>query len=196
MSVFSRPRSDADVLPSEYSYRLHTHKNCGGWERVHDACVGDAVASESRLLLADLGASHANLYAWPTTSEGGCWAFGAGSGSCFKDFDLPGGRADVMGLDPDAAKSGAPATVLGVVPDDVVAAAVVVDGVAHAVSVENNALFYELPDIAEFPCQLVDSVTVFYMDESSDTFGRHELSWGWRRSAVDIPGDDPCRLSS
>ncbi len=63
MSVFSRPRTESNVLPDEYSYRLHSMRECGDWQRAHDACFGDQIGDESRLVLADLGQTHANLYA-------------------------------------------------------------------------------------------------------------------------------------
>jgi hypothetical protein len=51
-----------------------------------------------------------------------------------------------MGIDPDNEGIGYPATLVGVVPDDVTAAEVQVRGVAQAAIVESNGIFYELPD--------------------------------------------------
>ena len=192
MGVFSRPRTSADVLPSDYSYRLHKVEPCEGWLEAHDACFGDDVTAGSRLILTDLGATHANLYAWPTTSEGVCWAFGAGSGLCVNTFDQPDGRAAFTGIDPDMAGSGAPGTIVGVVPDDVVAAEVVVHGVAHQARVESNGLFYELGDSSD-TCRAIASLTVTYQDGSSDTFPRDKMSFGWQRSDADAElGHNPC----
>jgi hypothetical protein len=55
MSVFVRPRTDADVLPSRLSYRLRPKGRCTDWQRADFGCPGDPIADESRLLLSGLG---------------------------------------------------------------------------------------------------------------------------------------------
>jgi hypothetical protein len=175
MSVFSRPRTESDVLPDEYSYRLHSMRECGDWQRDHDACFGNQIGDESRLLLADLGQTHANLYAWPTTSGGVCTASGEGAGLCVNGFGAED-RAVFTGMDPDTPAVGAPLTFVGVVPDDVVAARVTVHGIDHDALVQNNGFFYELSDAAD-TCAPVDSVTIFYRDGSSDTIPDEMIAW-------------------
>jgi hypothetical protein len=193
MSVFSRPRTESDVLPDEYSFRLHSMRECGDWQRDHDACFGNQIGDESRLLLADLGETHANLYAWPTTSGGVCTASGEGAGVCVNGFE---DRAVFMGWDPDTPGVGAPLTFVGVVPDDVVAARVKVHGIDHDALVQSNGFFYELSDAAD-TCAPVDSVTIFYQDGSSDTIPDEMIGWGWTRpendaqpSGQDVDGPD------
>lgn len=44
MSVFSRPRTESDVLPSDYSYRLGG-MSCDDWLRAHDGCFGDDISA-------------------------------------------------------------------------------------------------------------------------------------------------------
>lgn len=179
MSVFSRPGEESDVLPEEYSYRLHSMGECGDWERAHDACFGDQIGDESRLVLADLGETHANLYAWPTTSGGVCWATGKGMGMCTNHF-TPDVSAGFMGWDSDTPGTGAPLTLIGVVPDKVVAARVKIHGIDHDALVQSNGFFYELSDAAD-ACAPVDSVTIFYRDGSSDTIPDRMIGWGWTR---------------
>lgn len=176
MSVFTRPRTESDVLPSAYSYRLGS-MSCNDWLRAHDGCFGDDIPGQSRLLLAGLGETSASLYAWPMASGGVCLAWGAGSGLCAQHFPAED-RAAVTGIDPDAMGAGAPGTIVGVVPDDVVAARVTVHGIDHEALVQNNGLFYEFPDGAD-TCQAVDSVTISYRDGSSDTIPDEMIGFGW-----------------
>ena len=114
MSVFTKPRTESDVLPSEYSFRLRS-MSCNDWLRAHDGCFGDDIAGQSHLLLAGLGETNASLYAWPMSSGGVCWAWGEGSGLCAQHFPAED-RAAVTGIDPDAMGAGAPGTIVGVVP--------------------------------------------------------------------------------
>jgi hypothetical protein len=166
MSVFSRPRTEADVLPGglDLPFRLE----CTEWHLAHGWCLGDPIPEESRLLLSGLGVTNLSLYAWPTTKGGVCLAFvGEGGGSCIRDFADGKTRVQYMGIDPDHTGSGYPSTFIGLVPDDVVAAQIQVDGVAQAAIVESNALFYELPD-GSCTNWAFESLTVTYRDGSSN----------------------------
>jgi hypothetical protein len=182
MSVFTNPRTESDVLPSDYSFRLGS-MSCNDSLRARDGCFGDDIAGESRLLLVGLGGTSASLYAWPMTSGGVCWAYDEGGGGCVNHFPVED-RAVVFGIDPDAARAGAPGTVIGLVPDDVVAGRVKVNGVDHDAHVQNNVLSYEPADAA-VSCEAVDSVTISYRDGSSDTIPDEMIGWGW-----DPPEDD------
>jgi hypothetical protein len=180
MSVFLRPRTDADVLPSRLSYRLKPEGPCTDWQRADFGCPGDPIADESRLLLSGLGVGKTSLYAWPTTTGAVCWAWDDGAGACAHDFARGETRAIYMGIDPDEEGVGAPGTVLGVVPDDVVAVDVQVRGERRAVVVQGNGFFYELPD-GSCTNWAFESFTVRYRDGSADTVpiewhqGREEL---------------------
>jgi hypothetical protein len=174
MSVFTRPRTESDVLPSDYSFRLGS-MSCGDWRGTHDACFGDDIAGQSRLLFTGLGETETSLYAWPMASRGVCWASGKGGGMCVNHFTAANG---FMGVDPDTPGSGAPLTLIGIVPDDVVAARVKVNGIDHDALIENNGLFYELSDSAD-TCQAVDSVTISHGDGSSDTIHDNMIGWMW-----------------
>lgn len=176
MSVFTNPRTESDVLPSAYSFRLGS-MSCTDWQRTHDACFGDDIAGQSRLLLAGLGETNSSLYAWPMTSGGVCWASGRGSGMCIKHF-TPDNRAAFTGMDPDTPGTGAPLTFVGIVPDGVVAARVTVRGFDDDALVQNNGFFYELSNAADV-CQPVDSVTLFYRDGTSYTIPDEMIGWGW-----------------
>jgi hypothetical protein len=175
MSVFTNPRTESDVLPSDYSFRLGS-MFCSDWDRTHDGCFGEDIAGQSHLLLAGLGETNASLYAWPMTSGGVCWAWGEGEGGCLKGFPVED-RAVFLGIDPDAPDAGVPGTIVGLVPDDVVAAQVNVDGIDHDALIQNNGLFYELADAASVSCQAVDSVTISYRDGSSDTIPHGMIAW-------------------
>jgi hypothetical protein len=167
MSVFVRPRTEADVLPSNLSYRLG-RTPCNEWQRARGGCQGDAMGDESRLLLSGLGARETSLYAWPTTTGWVCWAWDEGAGGCFHDFAQVGSRVAFMGIDPDAEGIGAPGTLVGVVPDDVMAVEVKVRGEQHAAVFQGNGLFYELPD-GSCTNWAFESLTVRYRNGSSDT---------------------------
>ena len=146
MSVFSRPRNEADVLPSRLAYRLESER-CTRRERVNfGGCIGEPMADESRLLLSGLGVRHTSLYAWPTTEGGVCFAWDVGAGGCQRHFPRGEHRIGFMGIDPDDEGVGAPGTLVGIVPDDIVAVDVVVRGVRRAAVLESNGLFFELPD--------------------------------------------------
>jgi hypothetical protein len=179
MSVFSRPRTEVDVLPKELSYRLRGGTySCTDWHREHGGCLGDPIADESRLLLSGLGVGNVSLYAWPTENGWVCWAWGDGGGGCAPHFTQER-RVVFMGIDPDQECIGYPGTLLGVVPDDVVSAEVEVRGVRHPAIVESNAVFYELPD-ASFPMRAFDSLTATFSDGSTATD-----PIGWRTSRSD-----------
>jgi hypothetical protein len=167
MSVFSRPRTEADVLPKELSYRLDPHA-CTQWHRDHGGCVGDPIADESRLLLSGLGVRETSLYAWPTTNGWVCWAWPEGAGGCVLHFEDGPRRVGPMGIDPDEEGVGYPGTLVGVAPDDVAAAHVQVQGVHYAATVEGNGIFYELPDGA-CTYRAFESLTVTYRDGRIET---------------------------
>jgi hypothetical protein len=183
MSVFSRPRTEVDVLPKELSYRLRDDiYSCTDWHREHDGCLGDPIADESRLLLSGLGVGNVSLYAWPTENGWVCWAWGNSGGGCAPHFTQER-RVVFMGIDPDQECIGYPGTLLGVVPDEVVGAEVQVRGVRHPAIVESNAVFYELND-ASFPMRAFDSLTATFSDGSTATD-----QIGWRTPAR---SDDTC----
>jgi len=173
MSVFSRPRTEADVLPKRLSYRLGMFSECTTRELDrYGACFGKGLGDASRLLLSELGAKETSLYAWPTETGAVCWAWDEGAGSCVLDWtDLEEQRgfgAAFMGIDPDEHGAGAPQALVGIVPDDVVSAEVVVLGESHPALVESNGLIYELPSTT-CTSWAFEAITVTYRDGTSDT---------------------------
>jgi hypothetical protein len=145
MSVFSRPRTDADVLPDDLSYWLK-HERCTEWELSRSgSCPGDAVADEARLLLANLGVRKTKLYAWPTTNGWVCWAWAEGAEGCISHFTAKRHVA-FMEIDPDDEGVGYPGTLVGIAADDVASAEVQVLGVRHTATLDSNGVFYELTD--------------------------------------------------
>ena len=84
---------------------------------------------------------------------------------------------------------------LGVVPDEVVAARVMIRGIDHDALVKDNGFFYELSDTVE-TCQPLDSVTISYPDGSSDTIPDKMIGWAWTRpddASPPPPGEEPPR---
>lgn len=171
MSVFSRPRTEEDVLPSSLDYLLKSHQ-CDDWLRSQDRCPGEAKPEESRLLLTNLGVKKTSLYAWPTTNGWVCWAMADGGGGCIRDFrpEGRGTRTAYMGIDPDDDGVGDPGALLGLVPDDVSAVTVKVGGIdkQQPAVVKDNGVFYEL---AQGSCSFwaFESLTTTYGDGTSDT---------------------------
>jgi hypothetical protein len=176
MSVFSRPQSEADILPKRLHYRLRDERPCPRLGRPDGFCLGKPVPDESRLLLSGLGAGEAKLYAWPTSEGWVCWAWDAGAGSCAPDFAHGRVRASMMGIDPDELGVGVPGVLVGVVPDDVVAVNVIVDGVEYPAILGGNGFFYELPT-AKCSSRSFDSIWLTFRDGSRDgrrlTMGNH-----------------------
>jgi hypothetical protein len=175
MSIFSRPRTDEDVLPNDLSYLLEGR--CDDWLRSHyGSCIGEGKPEESRLLLTYSGVKKTRLYAWPTTNGWVCFAPDGGGSSCVHDF-LPGGRGTrtaYMGIDPDTDGVGDPGALLGLVPDDVAAVTVKIGGVEdqQPAVVRDNGVFYEL---ARGSCSFwaFESLTTTYRDGTSDTVPIH-----------------------
>jgi hypothetical protein len=187
MSVFSRPRTEEDVLPSSLAY-VWKDKPCDDWERSRDLCLGKVIADQSRLVLTGLGVKRTSLYAWPTTNGSVCWAMADGGGGCIRDFS-PGGRGTrtaFMGIDPDDDGVGDPGALLGLVPDDVSAVTVKVGGIdeQQPVVVKSNGVFYELPD-GSCSVWAFESLTTTYRDGTSDT-----VPIDWRNG--DEPMPDTC----
>jgi hypothetical protein len=180
MSVFLRPRTQADRLPEELSYRLETEA-CPPQGRAPFGCPGDAIPDESRLLLSGLGVRRTSLYAWPTTKGWVCWAWDEGAGGCIADFAQTETRVAFMGIDPDDEGIGAPGTLVGVVPDDVAGAHVQVRGVGRAATVESNGIFYELPD-GSCTNWAFESLTATYIDGTSET-----TPIKWRHGSSELP---------
>ena len=179
MSVFSRSRTEADALPGDLSYRLKGNR-CNDWERAHGGCLGDPIGEESRLLLSGLGVGDTSLYAWPTTGGGVCWAWDEGAGGCLHDF-AHGGKVAYMGIDPDDEGIGAPGTLVGVIPDEVMAASVQIRGVTRPAIVHSNGIFYELPD-GSCTNWAFESLTASYRDGNSET-----IPITWHHGPSDLP---------
>jgi hypothetical protein len=173
MGVFSRPGVESDVLPKEFAFRLEP-TDCTEWHRSHFGCQGEAVGDRSRLLLSGAGSRASDLYAWPTTNGWVCfaWEAGGGGGGCTPHFERS--RASLVGVDPDGPGVGAPGSIVGLVPDDVVAVDVTIRGTSHPATLGKNSLFYELPD-GDCKVTAIDSLTITYRDGTSDT---RPLEWG------------------
>jgi hypothetical protein len=184
MGVFSRPRTEADVLPSELAYRLETAP-CTEWHGTHRGCMGEAKANESRLLMSGLGVREKSLYAWPTENGWVCFAWAEGGGSCVSRFYRGKPRVVFLGIDPDREGVGAPGAIVGAVPDDVVGVDITTDGVRHPAILDRNGVFYELPDggctMAAF-----ESLTATYRDGTSDTV---HIAWHHGPKPLGICGE-------
>jgi len=148
LAVFSKKRGPADVLPARLAASLG--------DLAGDASVPAALRNgtpqleKSRLLLSNVGSTHADLYAFPTSKGYVCQAFDAGPRGCSRSFtrELPVGltRFDVDGLG-----TGTPMAIAGLVPNNITRVDVVVEGTAHAALLRNNAYFFEAPNAAAQP---------------------------------------------
>jgi hypothetical protein len=164
MSVFGRPPTDADVLPKRLYYRMGPQDPCPTLGRTEAFCRGSNVPKETRLLLSDLGVGKTTLYGWPTTEGWVCWAWDVGAGGCAPNF-ANDDRVPVLmtSIDPDKLGVGAPGVIVGIVPDDVVAASVRLDGVEYPAVVDRNGFFFELPTAKCSP-KSFDSVWLTFRD--------------------------------
>jgi hypothetical protein len=172
MSVFSRPRTEKDVLPSSLAYLRKSHP-CDDWLRSQGRCPGESIADQSRLLLTNLGVDKNRLYAYPTTNGWVCWALGDGGGGCVSHFRMEQPRIAFMGIDPDEEGTGGPGALVGIAPDGVVSADVQVVGVKHAATLASNGVFYELID-GSCTMRAFESLTATAPDGSS---GRRAIDW-------------------
>jgi hypothetical protein len=187
MRVFSRPRTEEDVLPSRLFYRLKGN-HCGEWQRSHDGgCIGEAIADQSRLLLTNVGVRETALYAWPTTNGWVCWAWAEGAGGCIAHFTVEQPRVAFMGIDPDDEGIGYPGTLVGIAADNVASAEVQVRGVRHAATVESNGVFYELID-SSCTMRAFEALIATSRDGSSGTRG---IDWSHEAT---LDGEHPANV--
>jgi len=117
---------------------------------------GDVDADSARLLLADMGSTHANLYVMPTSKGKVCYVATGGPATCVDAFTPENPIAWTV-WDPDDTGSGHPVKVLGLVPDWITSVQVKVHGVAHDATVRNGAFFYELGKSDSTPEAIVAS---------------------------------------
>jgi hypothetical protein len=167
MRVFARPAEETDTLPRRFHDRLESIP-CPALGPPMWGCIGEQLSGMSRLLLSDLGELEAELYAWPTTEGYVCWGWDAGGGGCAPDFALGDSRVSLLGTEPDPEGEGVPGALVGIVPDDVVAVAIGVDGVLYPAIVGNNGFFFEYPN-ARCTSAAIDSITVTFADGSTES---------------------------
>jgi len=138
-----------------------------------DKLGGDASAARSslRLLRADLGTTHASIYAFVPADGAVCIVLSSRQGGCFESA-----RAATPSVYPILSPGGpgyagysddVPAAVAGVVGDDVASLALVDGDRMSAIGIKNNAFFQELdePPMAGFSVDL----RVSYADGSTKT---------------------------
>lgn len=109
----------------------------------------------------------------------------SGGGACSPDFERTLTRAVFVGIDPDSEGVGAPGTIVGVVPDDVVAVDITVGGTHHPATLDRNGFFYELPD-GDCTNAAFESLTLTFQDQSSDIV---PLRWHKERNFASIAED-------
>jgi hypothetical protein len=163
LAIFSRPRTKADAPPPAVAATL---ADLEGQKQVSDALrPGTPDLLSSRLLLADVGSWHGAIYAAPTERGNVCYLVTGGPETCPSGF-TQAFPVDVMVFDRDEVGRGNPAAVAGLVPDDVAAVTVVVEGAGHPARLDGNAYFYELDDpLAVSP----QSLLIRYRDGTSLT---------------------------
>ena len=94
LAVFSKPHSARDALPAELVERAASL--AGGSELPDAVRNGTLDLANAKLLLADVGSTHSNLYAFPTSKGRVCYMLTAGPEGCFcfhardsrRDFDV------------------------------------------------------------------------------------------------------------
>jgi hypothetical protein len=125
---------------------------------------GNVDTTQARLLLSDVGKTHAQLFGIPTSKGGACWIVSDGPASCIQEFNdrTPIGFTI---FDRDGLGGGDPVAVAGVTPDGVSGIEVVVGGQSNEAIVADNGFFYELANSAAYP----EAVTVIYADGATRT---------------------------
>jgi hypothetical protein len=120
-------------------------RGLAGDQSIPEALRNGAVdPNQSRLLLADIGPVHGGLYAFPSAKGRTCYALEGGPQSCHHRFTLEQ-PVGVTIYDPDGFNRGVPMGMFGLVPNNVVAVDIVVDGRSYAARLGENAYFLELP---------------------------------------------------
>lgn len=133
MSALQRPAASRDRLPSELGNIVSLVRD-GSQASAH---IGELSLEDSRVLMQDVGSREADFFVVPTDSGTVCFT-GLGAG-CVADFSKhPGGVHIGFG------DLGGMRVVRGLIPDDVVNIAVVIDGSAKPAFAQNNAYFYEI----------------------------------------------------
>lgn len=129
-------------MPTELAQSV---RGLAGDERVPDVLRNGAIdPSRSRLLLAGVGPVHGGLYAFPSARGRICYALEAGPQSCHSRFS-PEQPVGVTIYDPDGFNRGVTPGIFGLVPNNVVAVDIVIDGRSYAARLGENAYFLELP---------------------------------------------------
>ena len=141
LAVFSKPHSARDALPAELVERAASL--AGGSELPDAVRNGTLDLANAKLLLADVGSTHSNLYAFPTSKERVCYVLTAGPEGCLVfTREIPVG---ISMFDADGFDAGTPTTILGLVPNNVVDVEVRIGGQTYGATFGNNAYFFEPP---------------------------------------------------
>lgn len=162
MKGLSLPRRHQDDLPAADT-AIAQNLATGATHIDRGLRPGTLQFDRSRRLLST--ASGDTVYAVPTSDGAVCYFADRAGAGCVASFDDLPSRIAWFAGDPDKLGAGEPASVGGIVPDDVVGIQVVVDGIPHDATLENNAFFYRLEDSAAWPGEL----DVTYAD------GRHDV---------------------
>lgn len=151
LAVFSRPRTEEDVLPQALAARV-AESLPGAPSLPEEVRNGRLYLDQSRRLLAGMGSAGVSLYAFPSERGGICAVFDRWGGGCLGEPAFTPDRPIAVDLiDPDGPGGGLPAVVAGLVPDNVVGVQALVGGRAYEAVVENNAYFLELPSADDRP---------------------------------------------
>lgn len=126
---------------------------------------GTPLAGKARDLLSGLGTTGDTITAFPTTNGTVCYEL-QGAGSCANLEKWPW---NTVGLTFSIFSSGDGGTrIFGIAADKVASVGVVVAGVQHAATLQNNAFYYQLPaGVSESD---IDQVVATWVDGSAHTF--------------------------
>jgi hypothetical protein len=102
---------------------------------------GNADLSRAHALMTGLGTAHRMIYAYPTDKGKLCAGLTGVSSGCLPGF-FKNAPIDWTFIPPNGNE---PALVWGIAPDSIEQVGVIVDGVTHIATLENNAYFFQAP---------------------------------------------------
>jgi hypothetical protein len=173
LAVLSSPRSAKDELPPGLAHSVADL--AGGPELAPEVRNGAVRAGSSYLALADLGSRNISLYIVPTAKDRVCLVMANDPQGC-NTVDFTPEQPGTWGMfDADGYRTGAPTSVYGLVPNNVIRVTIVDDGGTSTIArLANNAYFLELADATALP----KSIILSFSDGGSATMAVPKITVG------------------
>lgn len=152
LAVFERGQTPRDAVPASVAATLRGLE--GNADVVDELRPGQLVLERSRLLLADLDARGADLYAFPSEKGRICYALTAGPQGCVGRFSVEQPVSWSV-FDHDGLGAGRPTAVFELTPNNIKGVDVGVGGTTRAARMANNAYFLEMSDGTALPDRLI-----------------------------------------